>query len=1447
MIDRIITFSIRNRALVIVAGFVLALWGLYAVYHTPVDAIPDLSETQVIVFSDWLGHSPREIEDQVTYPVSSKLQGLAGARVVRSSSEFNFSMISVIFDDGVDIHSARQQVAERLGEAGKAGVALSLPDGVVPYLAPDAPATGQVFWYTVEGAGQDLGRLRAIQDSYVRPQLASIPGVAELASVGGHPIEYQIEVDPERLRDQGVVLGNILHAVAQTNSAVGGHVIHKGQSEYIVRGVGWIGYRSTNGAFTPAQAVRDLEAVPIPCSPHAPREASHPSSTGATVPLRDLARVSVGTQFRRGVLEKDGNEVTGGVVLMRYGENPLELTRRIKNKIQELQVGLPAGVRIVPFYDRIGLIEGAVHTVTATLFEAIATATICVLLVLAHLRTSFIIAVTLPLATLASFATMWTLRRLGIAEIQTNIMSLAGIAISIGVLVDASIVMAENAMHHLKNHFGDKPVRGDIRELVLPACLLVGRPIFFSVLIMLLSFLPVFALGGIAGRMFRPLAFTKSFALLAAALLAITLVPALCTIFIKGRLRRETDSWLVRGVIEVYRPVLDYCLRNPAILAWIISITFIVGFAPLGSRALFLAILGLAIFITGSLTRAWPQRAVAIATLILIALIANQNMQPLGWTVMTPLDEGMVMDMPITIPRASIIQSADDLKARDMVFCRFPEVDMVVGKAGRAETPTDPAPLNMIETMINFRPPEFWPKRKLSPEDARGQALKILHELTRKGWIESPPDAPAEEALLEEMLKATMPLFDAQMREYAYQRNQEFLRELGKKLARTAIESMVSVLEANSFLDRPVDSSGITLLSESVLADIAARMAQDPSLEDVTALAQSTAQKITGLGWARPDADLLRYRPNRVVAAVVAVHTALGGASPTFYSSLQADVLARHRTLWREHIDKVNDELPRRATETYIRLVLEDILTRCRIRNDRIARAIAGVRRAREQLAGSKSAGAGHHHGSGASAPPVVIEPQPELNSIQDSLTTDFMGHILLWRKDRSDLIGFGGELDRVMQMPGWTNVWTMPIQNRVDMLATGVNTTVGVRVLGRKLEDVVRASEDIATFLRTIPGAADVVADPIRNKGYLEIHIDRDKAARYGLNVGDINSVIETALGGNLVTTIVDGRERYPLRVRFPRAWRDSEEAVRNLPIPVRASHASRGNNRDQSTPPASPLTTHRSPLTIPSDDGTHIPLSEVADIRIAEGPASIKSENGLLRNYVYLNVHGRNVVDFVEEARHRVAGAVPLPPGVFLEWTGQFEQEVRAWHTILLLGPLVVGLIFLILYFTYHDLADALLMLLAVPGALAGGVLFQWLFGYKFSITVMVGYVACFGMATATGIIMLVYLREAVAKAGGLEHMSLDRLKQAVMDGAVHRLRPKLLTEATVVIGLAPMLWATGTGAEVIKPMAAPVLGGILIADEVIDLLLPVLFYWVRRWRWERLQRLEARPDGV
>jgi Cu(I)/Ag(I) efflux system membrane protein CusA/SilA len=1422
MIERLIELSIRNRWLVIAAGLFLAVSGLYAVSRTPIDAIPDLSENQVIVFTEWPGHSPPEIEGQVTYPLSLHLQGMAGVRVVRSSSDFNFSMISIIFEDGVDAATARAGVSQRLSSAHDA-----LPPGVVPALAPDAAATGQIFWYTVEGGGYDLARLRAVQDWYVRPQLSSVAGVAEVASVGGYAGEYAIEVDPRRLQALGVKLADVLQAVTRANATVGGDVIHKANAEYIVHGVGWFGQsaqeRTGETPVPPHQVLHDLENVLVP------------RSSGGVVRLKDVAAIGLSPAPRRGVLEKDGNEVTGGVVLMRQGENALEVTGRLKDKIRELQTGLPPNVRIVPFYDRVPLIRGAIATVTGTLIEAILTATVCVLLVLLHFRTSFVIALTLPLSALSSFLIMWLLRRLGIADIQTNIMSLAGIAISIGVLVDSSIVMAENVMHCLHQRFGDQPVTGDVRELVLSACRTVGRPIFFSVVIMLLSFLPVFALGGIEGKMFRPLAFTKCFALVSVAVLAVTLVPALCTLFIRGRLRSEMDSWLVRGAISAYRPMLAFALDHPVAIVWFVGVTFMVGFAPLGYRRIFLTTLAVALLGSLYAARRTLSRVAVTLSLAILALIAQAYIAPLGYEPITPLDEGMIMDMPITVPWASVAQAADDLKARDMIFCRFPEVDMVVGKAGRAETSTDPAPLDMIETMVNFRPQELWPHRKLRPADAEWLARLVLDALAQAGLMADPGDEAGRAAVVNEAVMAVLPMYDAHMREYAYQRNQEFEDLLGTNLIRSGRARLMEVLRDNGSLKQNLSEFEKTRLAASERQGELERngyplqLARDLTPEDIGRLVRDSLHRLEELGFLQPGSDPYRYQPGLLARTTQVIHQ-LFGSAPDLIGHLHDRLSTERLTLWREHIQKLNNELPPRAAELFLYLTVEELSTRATVLDPEVLDYIQKRRRARlEPLAGS---GREHHHHAAApdkdnsgylhygmkmqpghehimrtsTVPPLT--PPPALDRLQEDLKRRISEQIVLWPAERVELAGFGGELDRAMQMPGWTNVWTMPIQNRVDMLSTGVNTTVGVRVLGRRLDDVIRASEEVAAIVAKVPGAVNVVADRLRGKGYLQIHPDRERAARLGVRVEDINELVEVSLGGKVATQTLEGRERHAVRVRYTPEWRADEESACALPVPVFGS------------------------------PGRYVRLADVADVRIAEGPATIKSENGLLRNYVRLNVRGRDSVEFVDEARRAVAARVQLPPGVFLEWTGQFEHEQRAGNTLMLILPIVILLIFLVLWLTYHDLADAVLMMLAVPGALAGGVFAQWLFGYKFSVTVWVGYIACFGMATATGIIMLVYLREAIARAGGLEKLTLEQLRQAVMNGAVHRLRPKLLTEGTMILGLAPLLWSGGVGAEVIKPMVVPVLGGILIADEVIDLFLPVLFYWERRRRWQRLR---------
>jgi Cu(I)/Ag(I) efflux system membrane protein CusA/SilA len=680
--------------------------------------------------------------------------------------------------------------------------------------------------------------------------------------------------------------------------------------------------------------------------------------------------------------------------------------------------------------------------------------------------------------------------------------------------------------------------------------------------------------------------------------------------------------------------------------------------------------------------------------------------------------------------------------------------------------------------------------------------------------------------IAEELAPEALARFDGAMREYAYQRNAEFERALGPQLVKTLVDRMGVALERGGKLKRELGPGDVARVAEAALKHLGHHLTMSASLEDVTSLARNAAREFRSLKLVGADADLFADAPNSWDAALAVVRGALGEAPPTFFTRLRGEVERRRRELWVEHVRQLNAELAARGCETYTRIAIEESLGRARVRGPQLLAYLEQVRRFRSHPPAIGHAG--HHEGRHVLAPPDVA-PQPELKALQEALAGELRRRASLHRSETPELADAGGELDRTLQMPGWANVWTRPIQNRVDMLFTGVNTDVGVRVLGRKLDDVVRSSEEIAAVLKGVSGAADVMAETVRGKGYLEIRVDRDKASRAGASVADVNEVVEIAFGGKVATSTVEGRERHDVRVRYQRMWRDDEEAIKRLRVPLRAS--------------AEPRATESGEAAAEHSVARYVELAEVADVRIAEGPATIKSENGLLRNYVRLNVRGRSAVDFVDEARRVVAERVRLPEGVYLEWTGQFEHDAQAVNTLLLVSPLVVGLILLILYWTYHDLADAVLMLLTVPGAMAGGVLFQWLLGYDFSVTVLVGYIACFGMATSTGIIMLVYLREAIDKRGGLENIqSLEELRQAVIEGAVHRLRPKLLTEGVAIIAIFPMVFAKGVGGEILAPMALPVLGGLLISDEVVDLFLPVRFYWVRRTRWLKLQEERA-----
>jgi Cu(I)/Ag(I) efflux system membrane protein CusA/SilA len=1039
MINRIIEFSLRNRWLVIGAYGVLAVAGYWALLRTPIDAIPDLSENQVIVFTDWPGRSPQEVEDQLTYPLTVNLQGLSGVKTVRSASAFGFSMINVIFQDNVNVYFARTRVLERLN------LAVSfLPQGVTPMMGPDATGVGQVFWYTLEGS-YDSGTLHSVQDWYVKYQLNSVPGVAEVASVGGFVRQYQIDLDPVKLRAYNVPLRDVIMAVERSNNNVGAKVVEVNDSEYMVRGIGLIG------------SLKDIEDITIS------------AQAGTPVYVRNVATVQLGPEFRRGVLDKNGREAVGGVVVTRYGTNALEVIEAVKEKIEALQPGLPKGVKIVSFYDRSSLINHAVDTLRHALIEEIILVTLAHVLFLWHFRSILVVTLPLPLAVLASFLFMQG------AGISSNIMSLGGIAIAIGVLVDAGIVMTENVIRQAERY---EEAHGNYREhiweITLEAAKMVGRPIFFAMIIIILAFVPVFALTGMEGKMFHPLAFTKTFAMMGSTILAVTLVPVLCTFLIRGKLHKEEDNPLMRGMRAVYQPVLRWALRHRVV--------------TIGAAA--------ALFVT----------AVLVARTI-------------GSEFMPPLDEETAVFMPITDPRISQTKATEIMRKQDKIIAADPQVEMVVGKIGRAETSTDPAPVNMAETTITFKPKGEWPK-------------------------------------------------------------------------------------------------GLT-----------------------------------------KDAILQR--------------------------------------------------------------------------------------------------------------------------------------------------------LDQKLRIPGVTNIWTQPIRNRIDMLSTGIRTQVGVKVFGPDLQVIERKSEEIERALHNVPGAVDLYAERITGAPYLEIRVKRAAAARYGINVGDVEDVIETAIGGKNLTTTIEGRQRFPVRVRYARDFREDLHELGSVLVT--------GNT------------------------GAQVPLRELADIQTVMGPSMISSENGLLRGTVLLNVRGRDVGGFVDEAKRVVRKNVAMPAGYYVEWSGQYENQVRAKKRLELVIPVVVLIIFVLLYRTYHSVKEAAHVLLAVPFALTGGVFLVKALGYNFSVAVWVGFIALFGTAVQTGVVMVIYLEEAVARraaAGG--KLTREGLHEAVMEGALLRLRPKVMTVATVVAGLLPLLWSMRTGAEFMKPLAAPVLGGMVSSLVHVLIVTPVIFTWLRE---REMRAAEAR----
>ncbi len=1270
MVDRLIEFSMRNRLIVVLACGALAFWGFLRMRETPIDAIPDVSENQVVVYADWPGRGPQEVEEQVTYPLTVALKGLAGVTSVRAQSMFGFSLVYVIFEDGVEFYFARNRVNEKLP-------LVSLPGGVKAVLGPEGTGVGQVFWYTVENgwycpnhpkkgahaapgecpvdkapllrSRHDLAELRSIQDWYVRTALGSVNGVAEVASVGGHVKQYQIDVHPHKLAAHGVRIGTVFDAVLKANSNVGAAVLEQAGNEYIVRGVGLI------------EKLEDIENIVVD------------APGGTPVYVKNVAAVQLGPDFRRGALEKDGHEAVGGVVLARMGVKFSDVVDRVKEKVRELEPGLKPGVRIVPFYDRNKLVGRAIGTLRTALLEQIVLIALAHIIFLMHFRSILIVTIPLPLAILTSFLFMGTF------DMTANIMSLAGIAIAIGELTDAGIVVTENAFRQIEKERVDTRDRRKVWDTILSSSRLVGRPIFFSMVIIIVAFLPVFFLTGQSAKMFHPLAWTKTFAMIGAAAISVTLVPVLCTLLLRGKMHAEGDNFLLRAARRVYLPVLSWALRHKALTVTLAASLFVWSAClAFGAGTVLLAPLRFPVEAAGTL--AGKEVAPALyARLSSWTDDLNLLLAPgLGKEYMPALDEQDLLYMPVTAPTVSLTGAIEIMKTQDGILRSFPEVEQVVGKDGRAETPTDPAPVSMFETVVNLKPYHEWPRRAIREGLVRDAFGKLMDGFVADGSLRP-------------------------HRHVLWKRRRDFYESIrGKELEPAVIERK--------------------RVFEQALRDSHEKQLVRPFLRRVTlAVDRYTRSKV----WGGKE-----YREM------------LAGLRPVFESAAFA--------AWMELVQSS-------AFEIY---VLKP----------------ADPTRAREVIA-----------------------------------SVDFAEPVERYTKDRlrDDV------LDAETRLVGVSNIWTQPIINRIDMLTTGVRTEIGIKILGTGsdtgaiLETLDSLARRVSQIAGGVAGAADVFPEPVRGAQFLEVKVDRERAARYGVPVAEANDVIEAAIGGRSLTTTIEGRERYAVRIRYAREFRDGVEAIRRI--------------------------------LVPTAEGGHVPLAQIADIRIAAGPAMISSENGRLRAVVFLNVRGRDVIGFVDEAKRAVERHVEIPDGFKLEWSGRYENTVRDNRRFLLVFPLTVAIIVVLLYFVYRSWKEAFHVALAVPFALTGGFFSMALLGYNFSTAVWVGFIALFGTAAETGIVMVVYLEEALERRvrEGIP-VTTKVLAEAVVEGALLRLRPKLMTVGTTLAGLVPIMWATGTGAEVMKPLAAPVIGGMFSSLLHVLVVTPVLFAALRQ---RRARALEAR----
>ncbi|MEZ5829285.1 MAG: efflux RND transporter permease subunit [Hyphomicrobiales bacterium] len=1031
MIARIIRWSARNVFVVGLATIFIAIAGIYAVQKVPLDAIPDLSDVQVIVFTEYPGQAPQVVEDQVTYPLTTAMLTVPKAHVVRGFSYFGVSFVYVIFEEGTDIYWARSRVLEYLSAAAR-----DLPSGVTPELGPDATGVGWVYQYALRGAQKSLAELRTLQDWYVRFGLAKAQGIAEVASVGGFVKQYSVVVDPRRLQALNIPLEKIRDVIRESNMDVGGRTVELSEHEYMVRGRGYI------------RSLSDLEQIVVK------------NDSGVPVLLKDVATIELAPEERRGITELNGEgEVVSGIALQRFGENALSVIQHARDRLAEIAPSLPEGVSLETVYDRSNLIYRAIDTLRWTLVEeSIIVALVCLVFLL-HARSALVAIITLPLGVLIAYICMWVL------GLSSNIMSLGGIAIAIGAMVDAAIVMIENAHKRLERAPAGKPRT----EILIEAAVEVGPALFFSLLIITVSFLPIFALEAQEGRLFKPLAYTKTFAMGAAALLSVLVVPALMVVFVRGRIMPERKNPVNRFLIWIYRPVIDLALRFKAV-------TILLALAILAASV-------------------WP---------------ASQ----LGSEFMPNLNEGTLLYMPTTLPGISVTEASELLQTQNKIIKTVPEVESVWGKAGRASTATDPAPLEMIETVINLKPESEW-------------------------------------------------------------------------------------------------------------------------------------------------------RDGMTIDALIA-------------------------------------------------------------------------------------------------------------------------------------------EMDKSLQFPGVSNAWTMPIKARIDMLSTGIRTPVGVKVFGTDLGEMERLAREIEAAIRTVPGTTSAYAERAISGYYVNIDPDRTRLARYGLMVGDVQNVIATALGAKPVTTTVEGRERYNVAVRYPRNYRNDPHAIANEVL-------------------------------IPLPSGGTVPLGEVADVSLSQGPSMIRTEDAQLALYIFVDFRDRDIGSFVADAQKAVAEQVNFPPGYYVTWSGQFEYLERAKERLRIVVPITVLIIFLLLYLNFRRITETLIVMLSVPFALVGGFWLMWWLDFNLSVAVVVGFIALAGVAAETGVVMLIYLDSALKNLKERREregkpFTLADLYAAIMSGAVERVRPKIMTVAAIMAGLLPIMWSHGTGSEVMKRIAVPMIGGMVSSTVLTLVVSPVIYALVK-----------------